>query len=504
MIIMKRLLLLFCLFAFGSISGRSVVDSLLTLVKPEKQDTQQVNLLVNIVKAMDNAGDARAMTYAEQALSMAGKISYNKGLADGYLAKGFCEESAGNFLKAIRDHQLAYDTYVALNDTLGQARALGNLANNEYFIGDYTASAEHSFAALGLYEQLNNTYGLIATHFAVGNVLLDQSSFGGALDQYLQAFELTKSYKDHPEYEARALVSIGNVYNYWHKDDSAAYFYIHSDSIFEKLGRPYEISVCLNNLGTIRQRQEQYEEAGSLFRRSLNIRRTMGDSDGVCSSLQNLGSLSLALHKNDSAEYFFRSALRLALLSGSSSQRVDCFKGLAETFAAIKQYDSAYYYLDRYTNLNDSIKGEESVSQVNILKQRYEDVKHQRELDQLAAQRREEKEASTQKILILFGGIVLLILVVSIVVYRNRVRRKINDELEKQNAEISAQKKHITDSIDYAKKIQDSILPPDHIVHAVIPDSFILPFLCGGLHGAWRAWRTHVRGWIQPAHPGCE
>jgi phosphoserine phosphatase RsbU/P len=49
-----------------------------------------------------------------------------------------------------------------------------------------------------------------------------------------------------------------------------------------------------------------------------------------------------------------------------------------------------------------------------------------------------------------------------------------NQSLEFAYEEISEQKKHITDSIIYAKRIQNAILPPDDFVQQLLPQSFIL------------------------------
>ena len=49
-----------------------------------------------------------------------------------------------------------------------------------------------------------------------------------------------------------------------------------------------------------------------------------------------------------------------------------------------------------------------------------------------------------------------------------------NVKLEKAYIEIEEQKRSITDSIHYAKRIQNAILPPDDFVEAHLPNSFIL------------------------------
>lgn len=48
------------------------------------------------------------------------------------------------------------------------------------------------------------------------------------------------------------------------------------------------------------------------------------------------------------------------------------------------------------------------------------------------------------------------------------------DEIEKQRDEIALQKQEITDSIHYAQRIQDAILPPEELLNTLLPEHFIL------------------------------
>lgn len=56
---------------------------------------------------------------------------------------------------------------------------------------------------------------------------------------------------------------------------------------------------------------------------------------------------------------------------------------------------------------------------------------------------------------------------------RNMLADK-NTSLEDAYKEIQAQKKHITDSIIYAQRIQNAILPPDNLINKIVPQNFIL------------------------------
>ena len=57
---------------------------------------------------------------------------------------------------------------------------------------------------------------------------------------------------------------------------------------------------------------------------------------------------------------------------------------------------------------------------------------------------------------------------------QRNILSEINNSLQEAYLEIEEQKKHIEDSIHYAKRIQTAILPPDDYVKEVLPDSFIL------------------------------
>ncbi|MES2284468.1 MAG: SpoIIE family protein phosphatase [Bacteroidota bacterium] len=48
------------------------------------------------------------------------------------------------------------------------------------------------------------------------------------------------------------------------------------------------------------------------------------------------------------------------------------------------------------------------------------------------------------------------------------------EEIEAKNGELEILYKHVTDSIKYAKRIQEAILPPDSLVRELLPNSFVL------------------------------
>lgn len=69
---------------------------------------------------------------------------------------------------------------------------------------------------------------------------------------------------------------------------------------------------------------------------------------------------------------------------------------------------------------------------------------------------------------------VIFILIFFEIYYFKRINYKFQEILSSQNKEIEDQKKEIIDSINYAKRIQEAILPSPALVDRLLPDSFIL------------------------------
>ncbi|MFN8255012.1 MAG: SpoIIE family protein phosphatase [Bacteroidales bacterium] len=91
-------------------------------------------------------------------------------------------------------------------------------------------------------------------------------------------------------------------------------------------------------------------------------------------------------------------------------------------------------------------------------------------------------EIKNKNILLLssLGGSFLLLILLAFIYYSYRDKKRINLILESQNLEITTKNKilasqndQIMDSIYYAKRIQDAILPSEALIKSYFPDSFI-------------------------------
>jgi serine phosphatase RsbU (regulator of sigma subunit) len=113
-----------------------------------------------------------------------------------------------------------------------------------------------------------------------------------------------------------------------------------------------------------------------------------------------------------------------------------------------------------------------------------EDEKKQREIEKLKSDREvsklnmdlknQELDEQQQTIIWFIVGLLACSILIFFTIRSNMLRKKTNIELQSQKQIIETKNKEITDSINYAKRIQQAILPPTDIIHAAFKDSFVL------------------------------
>jgi len=118
-----------------------------------------------------------------------------------------------------------------------------------------------------------------------------------------------------------------------------------------------------------------------------------------------------------------------------------------------------------------------------------DNLNQQRELANVRQSELEAKQRAQRLIIMMVAvGLVLMVILAIVMLRSNRARKKANTKLEKQNREIAEkseqlgsalkkiahQNQNITQSINYAKGIQQALLPKTEQLNELIKDAFIL------------------------------
>jgi serine phosphatase RsbU (regulator of sigma subunit) len=139
--------------------------------------------------------------------------------------------------------------------------------------------------------------------------------------------------------------------------------------------------------------------------------------------------------------------------------------------------DSSLHYLKKHIALKNEVESSKQSKQMLKQESKYEAEKFIAH-EQAEAEKQQLIEAAENKwkniVMTLVIAVALILVYVAIVSVRRLKSTKVKNELIREiNDELRYQKKEITDSISYARRIQNAILPSSDMIAEFLPNSFV-------------------------------
>ena len=511
---MKRNILFFisaCLVHGGvAFSQNSKIDSLKKALLTAKEDTQKVNMLTALCKKLISSSPNEALPCAQQALDLAQKLHWKKGMGDAEHCMGYYYFSIGDYHNTLVHWLRTLELRKELNDKKKISGALGNIGIVYQGLGDYSRALEYFFNAERTYEELGMKediainlenmallYQVQAAAMETGRSAEADSLFRKALDLDLRALTIEEEL-GNKDSKANVMNNIGIVYH--GRDDfaTALLYYFKALEIVRNTGNKQLEGNVLGNIGNaysdiararaqkgsikkelpdslsenVLAGPELFSRALAYSLKALKISKEIEDNFRTVINLSNIGVLYMSMHRFPEAEKNLTSAIGLADSIGSLASKSQCEKWLSHLYDSTGNYLLAFEHYKKYIAARDSISNDENIKkqtrtemQFNFdKKQAADSVKVAEEKKVVAAELKSEQNQRYS----LYGGLALVLLFAGAMYNRFRVTQKQKAVIEEQKLIVEEQKqmveeknKDILDSIYYARRIQRALLPSE-------------------------------------------
>jgi serine phosphatase RsbU (regulator of sigma subunit) len=269
---------------------------------------------------------------------------------------------------------------------------------------------------------------------------------------------------------------LGNMYKTDMLLDSALNYHFKALAIREVSGDPIPLAACYSNLGLVYKNKRDFKKALEYLRKSLSLRKGTKDK-AISASYNNLSIVFRLMGSFDSCIFYSQKALNEGLKRKNGNVLAEAMMALASVYDTSGDFRTAAYYYKRLKVVEDSINKEKISTDFQELQSKYESDKKDADL---ALQSESLKTAaalnSRKNILITLSTIALLMaLIAAVFIFRSYRQSKRNAEaLEAKNKIIEEKNKEITDSINYAKNIQESLITNEKVFVDNLKDHFIL------------------------------
>jgi len=462
-----RLQLKFAIGDAASIFRIGYWDSLYAEAKKINSKSLQASSLNNIGYVHDNLGDFQnALKYYTMSLKITEEIGDKKNLAGSLHNIGSLFKGQGDIRGALEYYERSLKIWEEIGDKHGLAASLNNIGNIYDNQGDIPKALDYYGKSLKIREENNDKRGVGSSLHNIGFVYSNQGDIPKALDYFSRSLKIREEIGDK-EGVAYSLNSIGLIYNNQGDILSAVKYYIRSLKIREEIGDKKGIGVSLNNIGIIYRSQGDIPKALDYFGKSLKIRKEIHEKEGVATSFNNIAAAYFKLVFTTKAPDRRRQILRLAFSYSDSSLTLSKELGfpakirnaelnLSKIDSALGNYATAFEHYKQFVIYRDSISNQETrkAGIKSQLKYEYEKkeavMKEQQKKDQALSA---EKNRRQQIIIWSVAAGLLLVIGFAGFVFRSlKVTRE-------QKLIIEEKQKDILDSIRYAKRIQQSLLP---------------------------------------------
>lgn len=369
------------------------------------------------------------------------------------------------------------------NYTKGHALANNFLGAAYYTKGDYQKGLAHYLKSLNLFELINDKSGIAREYNNIGGIYYSQHNYKKALEYFRKSLEVKIQTADKKGIAA-SLNNIGNVYYSQNKNDSALYYRLRALKIYETLDDDLGISATLNNIGLLYDEMGNITQALNYYEKALLIKEKINEMNGVAMLYTNIGIVLAKNKEYEKSNSSLQKALKIASEIGAEPEKREAYLQLARNNFYTNNFKEAYQLMEKYKILNDKITNEEVTLQMAEMQAKYDNEKKENQIQLLNKDKiLQASEIKKQKIILILTIIaVFLSVFFSTFIYKSlKKQRKANLIISSQKEVVEMQKqlvdnkqKEITDSITYAKRLQNAILPPVNLIKQALPDSFIL------------------------------
>jgi CheY-like chemotaxis protein len=316
------------------------------------------------------------------------------------------------------------------------------------------------------------------------------------------------------------------AYLYWENEqfDNAIKYFSESLELNLSHNNLNGVKSIYYNIGLIHSDKEDFQNSLVNFNKGLQIARQLNQKDGIYTGLMNKAAVLKNLSRNQEAINNINEALIYAQESNNLKLIRTCYGMLAENYEILGDSENTMKYFELFATIDKHLKSQhikdiEKKSSEQVQQAQNENIQTQKTLSETSSQlektqktlaeieaikkqqqlelevkelaiRQQEVELKNKKI-ILWGisFVFFLIFIFSILVLRQfrakkkafRLLKEQNEQINLQKTEIeiqrdlaNQQKKDITDSIEYAKRIQSALLPPLNFIKRNLPEHFIL------------------------------
>jgi serine phosphatase RsbU (regulator of sigma subunit) len=423
--------------ALISVAHGQTNDELKALIE-SSSGQQKSQYLIQLANNLKKSSPQEAFDYAVEGLDLADGNSSLEGA--GNAIAGQTALNLKKYDNAISYSKTASDIYKGTDDK-NYAVSIAVVADAYFAKGDYKNAATYDELGTKAYEKIGNNKSAGFCAVGVAEAYNKQKNLKKSIEWYESAANLFAKANDGAN-EVQCLSTVGALYSNYGDYGNANIAFTNALDVAKKYGLSGQQAQIEKNLELVAENKENSEN-----------------------------TTAFEEEKNQETEEYIHSMEMTQAKSLAEIEQLSEEVQLAELKIKAKQDEANILSLQ---NKQLELEKEQAVMEADLANANAEKANAEKEAE----------AAKSQLLWIALAGLAVVVVLIFIgFVLKNNSNKKLqaknkeilakSDEISSQRDEILKQSKNIEQSIDYATKIQQALLPSSNVFKEVVPSSFV-------------------------------
>ncbi len=404
------------------------------IMELETNSIQTIDAMNQLAFEIRNSDTQRSISLSKKSQELSAQLNYMTGLATSLSNEAFCYVQITNYELALEKLFEALKIFEETRNEKGVAQVHYNLCLVYYRFSDFSSGLDSITKAVTYYKKVNDKSEIARCLFQLGFVYNSLSDAATAIEYFNQSISLSKELNNKAS-EAASIMGLGQVHRALKEYDKCHTYLSESMRIREEIKDWRGYAATLNAYLTLCLDTEKYDEAQQISIKGIKLATELGDKMGISRFMLDLGKTYVKQNKVSEGEKTILEALDIAEKINLKMALVSANQALAEIYESKGEFEKSLHYFKEFHKIREETMNTNAAMKAKSI--------------QFVG-----KIESAQK--------------------EAEINRLKNVELKNAFEEIAEKNNEITASINYAKRIQNAILPPQKIVKQYLQDSFIL------------------------------
>lgn len=474
-------------------SDRKNIDSLLAEYHRLDDDSLKLDQLTVLISNCDNniwvAYNDILKKQAENLIRKSNKSVYKKHLASAYNNYGYYYFQQDQLKNAIENFEKAVELSEQANHLEVIPTALNNIGYIYKTQGNILKALDYYHQSLKMNKKINDIQEVALCLNNIGGIYYAEKEYDKALQYYREALIIEKENGALQKGVGRLYSNIGAIYKEQKKYSVALEYFDQSIKIYREIEYERGLGVSLTkqaelelDMFKINEGEININEVISKLETAKQLFENNEDNEGLVFALYNLSEAHLLNNDVDKANFYGQKSLIISKKIGFPSSIKDAAYVLKNISELKKDFRTAYLMQQLYYEMQDSINNQSTKE--GIIQKQYEYEYEKKSIrdsivtheSQKVKDLKHQQEIERERTFVYAGaaGVGVMILLVIGIFRGYQIKKKNNIELEGKNKLIEEKNKEITDSITYAKRIQNAIIPPTEDLAKALKKVFVM------------------------------